>query len=59
MITQTIYSITLIYIDGTRWYAGDFDLASKDAWIAEEMTRSYWKNDTQIEVIEKTIQVGE
>ena len=47
--------VTLIYVDGTRWLAGGFPtMEAAQAWINEEKTRPYWKQDTQVEVIDNT-----
>ena len=41
--------VTLIYADGSTWFAGAFvtqELA--DAWLATEQTRPYWVSTTQV-----------
>lgn len=48
--------VTLIYADNTRWFAGQFpSQEAADAWIAEEKTRPYWVNTTQVEQTQITL----
>jgi len=52
---MTIIYVTLQYADGSTWFAGQFvgttlalAQAAANAWIAEEQSRPYWVNTTQI-----------
>lgn len=48
--------VTLIYADGTHWFAGQFpSQAAADAWIAEEQTRPYWVDTTQVQQTQITL----
>lgn len=43
-------SITLVYEDKSTWFVGEFpNQEAADKWIAEEKTRPYWKESTQIQ----------
>jgi hypothetical protein len=49
---RTTVSVTLVYENGTTWFAGTFNCqADADAWIATEQTRPYWAESTQIEQV--------
>lgn len=44
-------SVTLIYADGSTWFAGQFEsLDAASTWIDEEKTRPYWKSDTVVDI---------
>ena len=47
--------VTLIYADGTQWFAGGFpDMDSANKWINEEKYRPYSKSDTEYQIVDKT-----
>ncbi len=44
-------SVTLIYEDGSTWFAGEFSSQEKaQTWIDEERTRPYWNSSTQVQI---------
>lgn len=46
-----MYQVTLVYEDGSTWFAGCFNsLDDANAWVAEEKTRPYWKSSTQVQI---------
>lgn len=50
-----MFTLNLIYKDGTVWHAGGFSTQeSADAWVAEEKTRPYWDQATRVEIINNT-----
>jgi hypothetical protein len=49
-----VFLVTLVYSDGTSWFAGGFNSQeAADAWIATERTRPYWKQDTEVQVVQQ------
>lgn len=46
---MTQISITLVYEDGSTWFAGTFaSQQAADAWVETEKTRPYWVETTQV-----------
>lgn len=47
--------VTLIYQDGSTWFAGGFSsLDDAWTWIDQEKTRPYWDSATQVQVVDNT-----
>lgn len=51
---QDIYSVTLMYKEGSTWFAGEFNsLKEATEWIEMEKTRPYWDKNTQVQITNK------
>lgn len=50
-MTNTQVTIILIFIDNTQLAVGGFiNMDMAQAWITAEKAKSYWKNDTQVQL---------
>lgn len=59
-MTKTIpyFEVTLVYADGSTWFAGGFDsLDAANAWINTEKSRPYWQASTQVQLVDKSYTV--
>jgi hypothetical protein len=51
-----MFELILNYADGSSWFAGAFqDMDSLNKWLNEEKTRSYWKQDTVADIVDKSV----
>jgi hypothetical protein len=48
-----IYSVTLVYVDSSTWYAGQFNsLDEANTWINNEKAKPYWNAATTVQIVE-------
>lgn len=48
-------TVTLIYEDGTHWFAGGFNTMDQaTAWVENEKIQPYWNQATEVQIVDNT-----
>ena len=59
-MTNTCFELTLVYKDGSTWFAGGFKTQEDlDRWLKVEQSKTYWDASTVAHITEKTSKVDE
>lgn len=50
-----MFTLTLVYTDGSQWIAGGFpSMDAANAWVAQAQKQADWDPATQVQIVDNT-----